>query len=374
MTLQKLDDPTSSFLTGDDAPERSTAEPPGDRSQPLRIGIVAPPWFTIPPAGYGGIERVVAMLADGLAGRGHRVTLFSPAGSTSDAMVVPTVPVPMHEYIGSVAVETQNVLRAYSCWREFDVIHDHTVAGLAVTPFLQRPLVHTVHGAVLPDIQGLYAALPPNVHLVAISENQRATLPPNSAATVIRNATNIDGVEWSRAAGDHLLFVGRASVEKGPLDAIRIAEGAGMPLRMLLKVNEKAEHEYFEFLRPHLRKNRVQVELQVTEGEKQRAYAGAFATLFPIAWEEPFGLVMIESMAAGTPVIAFARGAAPEVIADGVTGFLCSTVDEAISAVQNVPSLDRRDCRTHVEEHFSPAAAVDAHETLYRSLVAAGCR
>ncbi len=340
--------------------------------QRLRIAMVAPPWFAIPPTGYGGIERVVALLADGMASRGHEVTLFAPHGSKSLATVHETFPKTMHEQIGSVAVETENAIQAYRNWRDFDIIHDHTVCGLLAASLVERPVVHTIHGAVLSDMWTLYQALSGNTHLIAISDNQRSTLPPNVPATVIRNAMHVEDVPWSEEPGKYLLFVGRAAPQKGPLEALQIAERAGMPLRMLLKVNEQPEHDYLDVLRPLMKRPGVEVELQTSEEEKQRAYAGAYATLFPIAWEEPFGLVMIESMAAGTPVVAFRRGSVPEIITNEVTGFVCDTVDEAVAAVAEAGRLDRAVCRQRAESCFGADAALAMHEALYFSLVSSG--
>jgi glycosyltransferase involved in cell wall biosynthesis len=166
-----------------------------------------------------------------------------------------------------------------------------------------------------------------------------------------------------------LLFVGRASPEKGPLDAIEIAKRTNLPLRMLIKVNEPLEHEYFESLRPHLKAPGIQVELEASEQAKEQAFLGAYATLFPVHWEEPFGLVMIESMAAGTPVIGYKRGAVPEVIEHGVSGFVCDTLEEAVAAVPLVVSLDREACRRHVATCYGAGRAVELHEALYQSLV-----
>jgi glycosyltransferase involved in cell wall biosynthesis len=354
---------------------RPVAEVPGrlphaatDES-PLRIALVAPPWFTIPPQGYGGTERVVAMLADGLARLGHDVTLFAPGGSSSLATVCETVPEPMFHVIGSGAVDTQNTLMAYRHADRFDVVHDHTVAGLAVAPFLRIPVIHTLHGAILADIRGLYASMPPNVELVAISEAQRRTLPPGVTASLIHNAVDVEGTPWSNEPGEYLLFVGRAAPQKGPLDALRIADRAGFPLRMLLKVNEVPEQEYFETLKPMLRRSGVQVELNTTEAEKRAAYAGALATLFPISWEEPFGLVMIESMAAGTPVIGYRRASVPEVVQDSVTGFVCDDEDSAVEAVGRLGSIDRAACRDRALRCFDVHEALDRHVQLYRSAV-----
>ena len=280
----------------------------------------------------------------------------------------------MHQYIGSGAVETQNILAAYGQRRDFDVYHDHTVAGLAVAPFLSIPVVHTVHGAILPDIYGLYASLPNNVRLVTISQSQTDTLPPGVASTLIHNAVDVETTPWANSAGDYLLFVGRAAPQKGPLEALRIAERAGLPLTLLLKVNEPPEQEYFEFLKPWLARPGVQVELRSTEGQKQAAYAGALATLFPISWEEPFGLVMIESMAAGTPVIGYRRGSVSEVVEHGVTGFVCDTEDEAVAAVGELNRLERSACRNRARRMFDVSHALDRHEHLYRVLVEGSLR
>ena len=348
-------------------PERLPNAAPDE--SPMRIAVVAPPWFTIPPKGYGGTERVVAMIADGLAALGHEVTLFAPGGSSSLATVCETVPEQMFEFLGSGAVDTQNTLMAYRHAGRFDLVHDHTVAGLAVAPFLRIPVIHTLHGAILGDIRGLYASLPANVTLVAISEAQRRTLPPGAEATLIHNAVDVAATPWSSEPGDYLLFVGRAAPQKGPRDALRIAERAGLPLRLLLKVNEVPEQEYFDTLKPMLRRSGVQVELAVTEAEKRAAYAGALATLFPISWDEPFGLVMAESMAAGTPVIGYRRASVPEIVQDSVTGFVCDDEDSAVEAVGRLESIDRRACRDRVLRNFDVHQALDRHVQLYRSAV-----
>jgi glycosyltransferase involved in cell wall biosynthesis len=340
----------------------------GADTPPLRIALVAPPWFSVPPTGYGGIERVVSMLADGLAARGHDVVLFAPEGSRSQARVVTTMP-PMHAFMGSGAAEAHNTRIAYQAAEGFDVVHDHTVVGLAAAGFVRVPVVHTVHGAVLDDVRPLYAEAPSNVSLVAISESQRRTLPDPLKSTLIYNAVDTASTPWAERRGDYLLFVGRAAPEKGPLEAIEIAERARMPLVLLLKVNERLEAEYFEFLRPHIDRVGAHVEFQPAEEAKQRYFAGAYATLFPISWEEPFGLVMIESMAAGTPVIGFRRGSVPEVLEHGVTGFVCKDADEAVAAVPRIADLPRRASRERVERLFDTSVALDRHESLYASLV-----
>lgn len=342
---------------------------PAPAGRPLAIALVAPPWFTVPPKGYGGVERVVAILANGLARAGHQVTLFAPGGSDTLARLETTFEAQVPQLMGDMAVSTENTVRAYRRWRDFDVIHDHTVAGLGAAAAADLPVVHTVHGVVLPEYFSLYAALPHHVHLVAISVSQRRSLPQERPVTVIRNAVDVAHTRWSDRPGDYLLFVGRASPDKGPLEAVEIARRAGMPLRMLIKVNEPPEREYFAHIRHALKSPGIEYDLEVSEEEKQEAYAGAFATLFPISWPEPFGLVMIESMAAGTPVIAFRHGAVTEVVEHGVTGIICQDVDSAVEALSVVPTLDRAACRARVERLFGAETAVAAHEALYGRLI-----
>ena len=350
--------------------EIDAAAPEGsDFAAPLRVAMIAPPWFCVPPAGYGGIERVVALLADGLADAGAQVTLFAPEESRTRADLEVTFARPQYEVIGHSAVATENTIRAYRRWRDFDVIHDHTVEGLAAAALVGVPVVHTVHGPLLDEYRSLYQVLPRNVHLVAISEYQRRAIPAAISSSVIWNATPTENVAWSVEPGAYLLFVGRASPDKGLVEAAEIARRANMPLRVYLKVNEAPEQRHFEEVRPLLEAARAEVRIGASESEKQEAYQGARALLFPIRWPEPFGLVMIEAMAAGTPVIAFRQGSVPEVVEQGVTGFICDDIDGAVAAVKQVHTLDRAASRSRVERLFSPAAAIERHLEVYRTIV-----
>lgn len=339
----------------------------------LRIALVAPPWFTVPPRGYGGIERVVAYLADGLAERGHCVTLFAPGGSVSAARVHSTYAEPQAPKLGSAVVEATHLVDAFAAWREFDIFHDHTSLGLLAGAALPVPLVHTIHGPVTAEHAAFYSALAARAAFVAISKSQARALPPGFTPTVIHNALDVNARPFGHEPGDYLLFVGRMCPEKGVLNALEIARRARLPLLLIAKINEAAEAAYFdEVVRPALAGVDVEFRRDASQAELDSAYQNALATVFPIEWEEPFGLVMIESMAAGTPVVAFNRGSVPEVVIDGETGFVCSGVDEAVGAVTRVRSLDRTRCRKYVAEHFSVARAVEAHEQLYRALVGAG--
>lgn len=337
----------------------------------LRIGLIAPPWFAVPPTGYGGIEWVVSNLAEGLVRGGHQVTLFASGGSRTRARLVTTYPEPPSRDLGDAFVESPALIDAYSRWRDFDVIHDHTMLGLIAGANLPVPVVHTVHGQVLPKLYHFYEHVAGRVHLVAISHSQAAMLPPSCRQTVIHNGIALERFPFKRKpGGDYLLFVGRMSPEKGILPAIEIARRCDMPLLVLAKINEKPEHDYFEALvRPALREVRHEVFLQTSHEQKVAAYQDAMGTLFPICWPEPFGLVMTESMACGTPVIAFPRGSAPEVIDDGRTGFLCEGVEEAVAAVGRLGEIRREDCRHRVAVHFSADRNVRRHELLYQSML-----
>lgn len=337
---------------------------------PLRIGMIAPPWFSVPPTGYGGIERVVAMLTDGLARRGHEVTLFASGGSRTAGRLVSVFETPPSRALGDPFVEMQHLAEAYAHWRQFDVIHDHTVLGLTTGAALPVPVLHTIHGPVIEPFRSLYARLAARVRLVAISRHQRSTLADGCHAAVVYNALDPAEYEFSAKAGDYLLFVGRINPEKGVLQALEIARRARLPLLMLAKINEQSEHDYFEaVVKPALRGVDVDLLEQASHEVKMRAYRDALATLFPIQWPEPFGLVMIESMATGTPVIAFANGSVPEVVAHGETGYVCRSVEEAVRAVGTVATLDRKACRERVTRLFSAEASIDAHEALYRAAV-----
>ncbi len=338
----------------------------------LRIGLIAPPWFAVPPKGYGGVEWVVSNLAEGLVARGHKVTLFASGGSRTSAELVTTYATPPSAELGNAYTEAPALIDAYAYWRDFDVIHDHTVLGLVAGSSIPGRVVHTVHGEVVPDIFRIYQHVGERVHFVTVSDNQASTMPPACPVTVIHNGLDLAQFPFSSgSAGSYLLFVGRMSPEKGILSAIEIARRSGRHLRILAKVNEAPEKEYFRsVVKPALDGVDHELAFEVSHEEKVAAYQGAWATLFPIAWPEPFGLVMTESMACGTPVIAFRHGSVPEVIVHGETGFICENVDEAVEAVARVGMVARRACRARVEEHFSAERNIERHEALYQRIAA----
>ncbi len=342
----------------------------------MRILEIAPPWFTIPPTGYGGIEQVVAQLADGLVDAGHDVTLLASGGSTSKATVRNVFDVPPSAELGSTCHELIHVVAGYHDRHAFDVIHDHSgFTGAAFGALLEGPpVVHTLHGPWVPEVEVFHRSIGDALHRVAISEDQRSRAPAGVRVEhMVHNGISLTEHPF-RAEPDadrYLAFVGRANVEKGPEIAVRVAAMLGRHLKMAVKINEPPEQRYWdEHVAPLLDGADVEV---VRNGTKQDAIdimSGAEATLFPIAWPEPFGLVMVESMAVGTPVIAYAAGAALEVIDSGRTGMLVAPGDLGafVAAVRSAGDLDRAACRAHVVEHFSSAAMVAGYEAVLASL------
>jgi glycosyltransferase involved in cell wall biosynthesis len=269
---------------------------------------------------------------------------------------------------------------AYSNRHEFDVIHDHSgIIGAAIASMVDGPpVVHTLHGPWdPPEVAGCYATLPPGLHLVSISHDQAARAPDGlHHAGVVHNGVAVDRYPLRRAprgTDGYLCFVGRATPDKGPDTAIRVARKLGRHLEMLVKINEPQERAYWrECCEPLLSGADVEVRQGLSTVAKAELLARADATLFPIRWNEPFGLVMVESMACGTPVVAYRRGAASEVIVDGQTGYLVEPedLDAFAAAVDRVGGISPEACRAHVERSFSSRSMVDGYANIYDVLVA----
>jgi glycosyltransferase involved in cell wall biosynthesis len=340
----------------------------------MRIAILAPPWFPIPPPRYGGIEWVVALLADGLVEAGHDVTLFATGEARTRAKVVASFPEARPLEIGRTWTELHHAVECLARLDGFDVVNDHSgplgavLGGLSATPFL-----HTVHGTLTGEAGKIYARLPsiaPDVGLVSISLNQRKPCPDLNWAATVPNALDLGAYPVEPHRGDYLLFLGRLSPDKGCHRAIEVAKEAGVPLKIAGKMHDAAEKYYFETeVRPRL-SDRVEYLGEVSHAEKVDLLQNARATLFPIQWEEPFGLVMIESMACGTPVIATRRGAVPEVVDDGRSGIIVGDASEMAAALAAADELDPLECRRYVEERFSRERMVREYEAAYRAVLA----
>ena len=343
--------------------------------RPLRAAIVAPVWFAVPPTGYGGIELVVSLLAEGLVAAGHDVTLFASGDSLTKGRLSAVFPTAPSDQIGRTFTELRHVLAGYASAEEFDVINDHTgMLGTAVGGLVKTPVLSTVHGpldtAELQEMYGRIAKLAPSVGLISISENQRRPMPDLPWAATIPNAIDLSIYPCKPHRGEYLLFVGRMSPDKGAHRAVAVAMDLGIPLKIAGKRREVKERQYFaEFVEPHLGHG-VEYLGEVTHGKKVELLQHARATLFPIDWEEPFGLVMIESMACGTPVIATRHGAVPEVIEDGLSGVIVDNYREMAGALERADTLDPIECRRYVEERFSPERMVDDYVAAYRAAIA----
>jgi glycosyltransferase involved in cell wall biosynthesis len=338
----------------------------------LRIGIVAPPWLPVPPNGYGGTEAVLDRLAIGLERAGHEVLLVGHPDSTCPVDFVATQRLPAGTGIGEAAFELRHAVQAYRLLqdRRVDVIHDHTLAG----PLLDRevapaPIVTTNHGTFDDEILPLYIEIARRVPVLAISRSQAAQAVGLTPLAVIHHGLDVTRSPVGAGAGGYLVFLGRMHPTKGVHIAIEVARRAGMPLRIAAKMREGRELEYFRQRVEPLLGGDVEYIGEVGADAKQRLLADAVALLNPIRWPEPFGMVMIEALACGTPVVAFRNGAAPEIVEPGVSGLLCDTVEEMIEAVGRVCMIDRASCRRHAEEHFSTERMVDDHVAVYRSLV-----
>jgi len=333
----------------------------------LKIAQIAPPWIAVPPPGYGGIEWVVALLADELAARGHDVTLFASGGSITKAKLSSFFdPAPGPTKIGDTYLEVIHAFNAYEHAGEFDVIHDHSgMAGLAIAARAGIRVFHTVHGPLVPEALRWYRMVSGRVDFVAISDSQKKPGPDLSWAGRVYNGIPVERYPFRTDKDDFLLFVGRVNREKGPEVAVEIARRAGARLVMAVAIKEKFEQEYWDVNVAPILTGKEEILGEITVDEKAELMARARAVLFPIQWEEPFGLVMAEANACGTPVIAFPRGAAPEVIADGETGFLCTDVDEAVAAIPRIDEIDPYACRARVEKMFSAQSMTSGYEELF---------
>ena len=337
----------------------------------MRIAILAPPWFAVPPTGYGGIEWIVSLLADGLTTRGHDVTLFASGDSRTKATLAAVFEHAPSELIGRTLPELEHVLSCYVRAGDFDVINDHTgplAAGLG--GLVSTPVVHTIHGPLDGELGRAYELLgkiAPEVGLISISLNQRRPKQDLHWVANIPNALDLEHYPAKPHRGDYLLFLGRMNHEKGAHRAVAVAMELGLPLKLAGKVREPREKEYFaEFVEPHLGE-RIEYLGEVNHGHKVELLQNARATLFPIEWEEPFGLVMIESMACGTPVIATRHGAVPEVIEDGRSGVIVDSWREIPAALERADAIEPMECRRYAEELFAPERMVADYERAYEA-------
>jgi glycosyltransferase involved in cell wall biosynthesis len=350
----------------------------------MRIAQLAPPLESVPPRRYGGTERVVAVLTEELVRRGHEVTLFASADSHTSAWLSPTVDAALwhHPSFSDVwPVMTAAVGQVYRRADEFDVIHNHL--GYLAYPAARAcptPTVTTLHGRLdLPELRPLFEEFP-EMPLVSISDAQRAPVPGANWVATIHHGIDLRPLAFQPEPEGYLAFLGRVSPDKGLDTAIRAAAAAAVPLKIAARMpmdqsrNVEAQRDwryYREEIEPLLSLPGIEYVGEVDDAERSAFLGNAAALLFPIRWPEPFGLVMPEALACGTPVIALRAGSAPEVVEHGVTGFVVDDIEGIVSAIHRLGELDRAACRAAAERRFSPEGMADEHEIVYERVIRA---
>jgi glycosyltransferase involved in cell wall biosynthesis len=345
-----------------------------NRSEALRIALVAPPFLPIPPLRYGGTERVVGVLADGFHRRGHEVTVFAAGDSQTPGRLVPVVPqstwdVPSDEDTGALMARMVDAVAREQ--DQFDVIHSHLEwYGFEFAARASTPVVSTLHGRI--DIGATAERLPryPDIQLVAISDRQRSFLPDLNWIATIYHGLEFEGVHLGTGAGGYLLFVGRITPEKGLDAAVDLARRSGLHLMVAAKAHAPHELEtYRQVIEPAEREGIVTFLGEVGRPARDRLFGDALATVMLGEWPEPFGLVAVESLAAGTPLIARRAGALPEIVRNGIDGFVVDDVDAAVAALGEMRGLDRAEIRASALARFSAERMVREYEDAFRDLV-----
>ena len=352
----------------------------------LRIAQVAPLWIPIPPEKYGGIERIVAVLCDVLVDRGHDVTLFASPGSKTKAKLVSVFDKPLLEANipwSNPIWNLRNLSKAYEAASrgEFDIIHTHLdIWSLFFHNLTQIPTIHTMHNPLYrtnadankDDRLRLFTEEAGNLNMVFISQSARDQAMvefPENKVRVIYNGIDMSHFEFNPRGSDHFVWIARMNKHKGVENAIAAAEKLGVKLLLAGRV-DSTQQEYFDtYIKPHLN-DKIQYVGELSEMELSGFYGNAKALLYPIEWEEPFGLVVAEAMSCGTPVIAYRRGSMPELIENGKTGFVIeSDIEKLVEAMKKVNEIDRPYVRKRTEEKFSKERMVDNYERTYFELI-----
>jgi glycosyltransferase involved in cell wall biosynthesis len=341
----------------------------------MRLAIIAPPWLPVPPRAYGGTEAVLDRLARGLSAAGHDVTLIGHADSTCPVERFAPLRSPPDEPMGTSAVELRYVIGAYRhiASERFDLVHDHSLLGLLHNRRpIDLPVVTTNHGPFNDELVDIYRTVDAEIPIIAISHEQARVARARSVrvTAVIHHGVDVGEFPAGRGRGGYLVHLGRMAPEKGVHRAIDVARRAGYPLRIAAKMREPRERAYFErAVRPRLGRH-IEYLGELDTADKLELLADATALVNPIRWCEPFGMVMLESLACGTPVLAFREGAAPEIVGDGSSGFLCRDEAHMAAMVEAVLDLDRTECRARVRDHFSTGLMVERHVEVFEDTIA----
>lgn len=347
----------------------------------MKIALLAPPYLSVPPKNYGGTEKIVSLLADGLVERGHDVTLFATGDSVTRAKLISIYP----EGIGNSGLTKGDaylpLLHYTECFKrqkEFDIIHNHAqYLAMYLAEFSQIPVVHTLHGSFyegeVPEGKRKVLKAFRHHNFVSISNNQRGGMPDLNFVATVYNGIDTNSFEYvEKPRGDYLLWVGRIVAKKGALEAIETAKRLKIPLVIAAAIDPQDKPYYEEFIKPHIDGKMISYIGEISHDSSSELYGNAMCTLFPITWHEPFGLVMVESMLSGTPVVAYNIGSTSEIIKHGKTGFLVeieSGVDGLEHAVRKIKEINRGDCRLHVVNNFSKEKMVEGYEAVYQQIL-----
>jgi glycosyltransferase involved in cell wall biosynthesis len=337
----------------------------------MRIAQVAPLWIPVPPHTYGGIELVISWLSEELVRRGHKVTLFASGDSKTSAELVPVWPKSLWRARLATPHAAFSLLYHQLLKRkgDFDIVHDHCeFYSVGLSRFLGRPVVSTIHHPMYPEMITLFKKYP-NVNYVAISNSQRRSAPGVNFIDTIYHGLPFRKYPFNPQPENHLLWLSKITPEKGTAEAIEVAKKTGEKL-ILCGVIPKRFGDYFEYrVSPLIDGHQIQFVGAADFEKKIRLFQSAKAVLYPIKRQEPFGLVVIEAMACGTPVIAYNTGAMPELIEDGVNGFLVENQDEMAQAIQKINTIDREACSLYARKNFSLRKMVDKYEKLYQKIL-----
>ena len=336
----------------------------------MRIAQIAPVWERVPPEKYGGTEFVVSLLAEELVKRGHEITLFATGDSQTAARLEWVYPQAQRESHGQVIPEVRHLSQAFRQAERFQIIHNHAgYSACAFAALVSTPVLMTLHGIFTEENRAYFRAFKNDLYYNTVSENQRKECPDLKYAQTVHNGIDVSKYPYRESKADYLLSLGRISALKGNHIAISAAKRVNRQLIITGKVDQKDRPYFEQYVKPYLDGEFISYRGEVSWEEKLSLLRDARALLFPIDWPEPFGLVMVEAMACGTPVIAFRRGSVPEIVSEGETGFIVESLEGIVKAISDVSGINPKNCRKRVEEKFSHLRMVDEYEKIYGEII-----
>ncbi|MEW5706819.1 MAG: glycosyltransferase family 4 protein [Actinomycetota bacterium] len=339
----------------------------------MKILLISPPWLSVPPKAYGGIEWVVAILADGLVKKGYKVDLFATGDSNTKANLRYVFDSAKSSKLGTSSMsiyDSIHISEAFKIMDGYDIVHDHSGFLVVAFSYLTNiPILHTLHGPFNEDTKAFYGHFKDSCYFNAISEYQKKSFPILNYVDTVYNAIDVDNYPYSEQKEDYLLMVSRVNPSKGTHLAVQVAKSLGEKLILAGKIDPQDKVYFTEKVKPHIDGEQIVFLGEVSEIEKRQLMKSAKCFLFPIQWPEPFGLVMTEAMACGTPVVALRDGSVPEVIVDGRVGYIVDSVDEMVEAVRDAKKISPKACRDHVITNFSPERMVEKYVTNYEKIL-----